>query len=119
MKLNFNFQKFLGWGLLIFGLIIIGWSLIFAFNIFTGKKIPPQIFKIKDFETKKFEKISQIKPLKENQKILTISLLKEIFPKKAFAKMLNLLSVSILIFILIFGASQIASLGIKILINKK
>jgi hypothetical protein len=41
--------------------------------------------------------------------------LKEIFPKESLTKISNLIVWSILAWILIFGGSQISSLGIKLL----
>ena len=41
-----NAEKIFGWGLLIAGLIIIGWTLYSSYNIFAGKTIAPEIFKV-------------------------------------------------------------------------
>jgi len=108
-KLN----KIIGYILLFLGLVIIGSTLFQSYNIFTDKASAPLVFKTK---------ISESKPSQggvlDLQKQLDESIkkqLSEILPVETLPKVLNLISWSILSGILIFGGSQITSLGIKMI----
>lgn len=111
--------KIFGWGLLILGLLIICWTLYSSYNIFTGKGAVPPLFKT---ET---EQISAQIPegqfsaspgeIQEQAGKILGEQLKAILPAETLPKTLNLIVWSILAGILIFGGSQISSLGIKLL----
>jgi len=103
---------------LIAGLIVICWALLSSYNIFTGRTAAPEVFKI---DTKEVPPITQEKiPItpeeiqKEMEKIMEEQL-KEILPVSFLPEILNLAVWSMLAFILIFGGSQISSLGIKLI----
>jgi len=104
-------EKIFGWALLILGIFIILWTLNFAFKAFKGEK---QFFKV--FEPKKISKIEKTPQTLEEklQKEISESL-KEALPIEEIYKILNLVAFSIFSGIFIFGGSQIASLGIKLL----
>ncbi|OIP76126.1 MAG: hypothetical protein AUK06_00570 [Parcubacteria group bacterium CG2_30_36_18] len=110
--------KIFGWVLLIAGVIIIFGTLYSSYNIFTGKATIPEIFKI---EAKKVaapteEKIpaSQTELQKEMEKMIGEQL-QGLIPTDVLPKMLNLFVWSILAGLLIFGGSQLSSLGIKLI----
>jgi len=108
-----EFQKIIGWGLLILGISIIVWTLFTSYNIFTGKTEPVIIFKIEEKEKISFSEREKLS-LEEMEKIVEEKL-REIFPTEFLSKLLNLISFSIFVGILIFAGSQISSLGIKLI----
>ena len=104
-------KKILGLILLFVGLIIILYSLYSSFNIFTAKTSAPEIFKVQELTTgqKGASGVeAQIQQMISEQ-------LKGMLPVGSFSQLLNLIAWSILAGILIFGGSQIASLGIKLI----
>ncbi len=110
--------KIFGWGLLIVGVIIIGWILYSSYNIFTGKTAAPEIFKIEIEETpavaqEKFPTAPEALQ-KEMEKMIEEQL-KDVLPVDVLPKMLNLAVWSMLAFILIFGGGQLSTLGIKLI----
>lgn len=107
----------LGWILLFLGLIIIAITLFFTYQIFTGQKIPPQLFKIKEKKPVPLQK-KVPKTQEELQEIIKEQIgqkISEILPPETISQALNLASFSILASIFIWGGSQIASLGIKLI----
>ena len=113
-----NFNKIIGYLLLFIGIAIIFWSLYSSYNIFTAKAKVPEIFEVGDSQlslTKKDETgdlQSQIKKIIEEQ-------FKKMMPADFLPKLLNLVSWSIFMGILILGGGKIASLGIKLVISKE
>ena len=104
--------KIFGWSLLIFGVLIIVFSLFSSWNIFNGKSQPPQIFER--------GKTSLVSPAiqTEAEKIVQEQLqrqFQEMIPADSIPQLLNLLSWSILAGIFIFGGAQISGLGIRLL----
>ena len=113
-----RFTPIFGWILLMIGISIIFWTLYSSYNIFTGKEKIPEIFQT---EAQKFEITnkpktgpSQSEPQKEIEKIIEDQL-KKMLPVNFLPRLLNLICWSILAGILIFGGSQISSLGIKMI----
>ncbi|MEK7061787.1 MAG: hypothetical protein AAB957_00825 [Patescibacteria group bacterium] len=109
-------NKIIGYSLLIAGLLLIIFTLYQSYNIFVGHSLPPLIFKVQ----------APIPPLKTNvtgslqdlQKQLNDEISKQIIqmiPADTLPKILNLFSWSILSGIFIFGGSQIAILGVKMI----
>ena len=116
--MNGKLQKFLGWCLLLIGLSTIGWSLYSSYNIFSGKKAPPIIFKIESQElppASQKKKISNLTPeeLEKQISALISEQLNEIIPKETINHFFNIIAWSIFAGILIFAGGQVASLGIK------
>jgi len=104
--------KIIGWGLLIAGIILIGWTLFNSYNIYTGKTAVPEIFEIpKESLTQKGE----TEDIQAQLEKMISEQLKGILPADSITKLLNLAVWSMLAFILIFGGTQISSLGIKLI----
>ena len=108
-----NFSKIAGWLLLIVGLIIIGWTLFSSYNIFTGKTAAPEIFEMPEEEVLSQEREAQ--DLKAQFEKMIGEQIKGLIPLDILPEILNLVVWSMLAFILIFGGSQISSLGIKLI----
>lgn len=110
--------KIFGWALLVVGVVIIIWTLYSTYNIFTGKVAMPEIFKMPVEEKTPLTKEgaqSLEAQLEEKMKEAISEQLKGFLPVDALPKMLNLIVWSMLAFILIFGGSQLSSLGIKLI----
>lgn len=118
--MNQKLQKFVSWTLLLGGLAIILWSLYSSYNIFTGKTSAPGIFQVEEKEspaptsTKGKTPTTQDELQKEMEKMIE-GQLKEIVPAKTLMGLLNLITWSIFVGLLIFGGGQISSLGIKLM----
>jgi hypothetical protein len=110
--------KIFGWVLLIAGILIIVWTLYASYNIFTGKAAVPEIFEMPLEAEAPVAKggipTTQQEIQKELEKMIGEQL-KGILPVATLPKLLNLIVWSMLAGILIFGDSQISSLGIKLL----
>jgi hypothetical protein len=106
--------KILGWGLLIIGVIMIGWTLYSSYNIFTGKTAAPEVFKEEVLTSEESLPASPSEIQKEMEKIIGEQL-KKILPVDTMLGLLNLAVWSMLAFILVFGGGQISSLGIKLI----
>ena len=103
-------SKVFGWFLLIVGLLIIGWTLLSAYSIFSGKTAVPAFFDNQ-------EVINQ-EELADNSSQLESMItekLQSFIPAESIIDLLNLMVWSMLAFILMFGGSQIAGLGIKLI----
>ncbi|MDD5144736.1 MAG: hypothetical protein PHW72_01275 [Candidatus Pacebacteria bacterium] len=108
-------NKIVGWGLLTIGVIIIGWTLLFSYNIFTSKSNLPAFF-----ETPPSSLTAQKTNLTSSGIEGQISQmigeqLKGIIPMDSIFDFLNLTVWSILAFLLIFGGFHISNLGVKLL----
>jgi hypothetical protein len=112
-----NFKKVIGWITFFAGILIIVFTLYRSYGIFTGKFPLPEIFKVQKEEMVSPKKKTPTTPEEMQQQIgqILAEQLREIFPKEYIIKLLNLIVWSILAGILIFGGSQISSLGIKLL----
>ncbi len=102
-----------GWTLLIVGIIIIVWTLISSYNIFTAKAAAPQFFEMPKEEVS-IQKGDTQDIQAQLQKMIGEQL-KGFLPADAITKILNLTVWSMLAFLLITGGSQIAGLGIKLI----
>ena len=109
--------KIFGWVLLVAGLILIGWTLLSTYNIFTGKVATPEIFKLPEAAKAPVaeEKITGIQDIQAQIEKMIGEQLKGIIPVETLPKLLNLIVWSILAGLLIFGGAQISSLGIKLI----
>jgi len=110
-------KNIIGWSSFFIGLLIIFWTLYSSYNIFTGKSSPPEVFKIEKKEVVSLKKKvpTTIEEIQQQIGEILAEHLKEILPEEFLIKILNLISWSIFTGILIFGGSQISSLGIKLL----
>lgn len=113
-----DFHKIIGWLTFLAGVSTIVFSLYSSYNIFTGKAVAPEIFKIEAKEslapTKEKIPTTPTELQKEMEKMISEQL-KGILPLDSITKLLNLVVWSMLAFILIFGGSQISNLGIKLI----
>ena len=105
--------KIFGWVLLAAGIILIGWTLLSTYNIFTGEVAAPEIFKVAEKEVLPKEK-GALDIQAQMEKMISEQL-KGILPVDTIPRLLNLIVWSILAGILIFGGAQISSLGIKLI----
>jgi hypothetical protein len=112
-----SLTKTIGWIIFFAGILIILFTLYRSYNIFTGKVPPPEFFKIEKKEVTPIKKKTPTTPEEIQQQMgeILAEQLKEILPQEALTKISNLIVWSFLAWILIFGGSQISSLGIKLL----
>ena len=110
-------KKIIGWLLLAIGLILISYILYSSYNIFTGEKEAPSLFKtsqeVEVTNTSEPTSPSEIAQF-EMEKIMKEQL-QAILPSNSITKLLNLLSWTFLAGIFIFGGSKISTLGINLL----
>lgn len=107
-------KNIFGWLLLVIGLAIILYSLYFANLVFTGKAQAPKFFEMD--EEVMIDKIpSSNVDLDKKMEELIASQIQEMIPPKFINQLFNLISLSILITLLIFGGSKISLIGIKLL----
>jgi len=116
--MNKKFQNFFGWVLLFAGAAIIFWSLYSSYNIFNNKTAPPELFKIEQRPStpKKVQGLEA--QLEQKVKDIVGEQFKNIIPADSIPKIFNLFSWSVFAGILIFGGSQLAGIGIKLLREK-
>ena len=111
-------KKIIGWVLLLSGLLIIFWSLYSSYNIFTGRTLVPEIFKIEEQEKVQLEESKILTSQEEIQEEMTEMIgkqIKEIFPSEFSSRLLNLMSWSIFAGILVFGGSRMSGIGINLM----
>lgn len=111
-------MRILGIVLLIAGLVVIGWALYTSYNIFNGKTVAPEIFKLQAKEIKEPAakgKISTMQDIEGQLNQMVADQVMGLFPSDTVPKLLNLISYSIFVSILIFGGAQIAGLGAKLI----
>ena len=103
-------KRVFGWLLLIIGLVLIFLTLFFTYNIFTGKKLAPEIFSIKE------QSLSEDSvDLQDNLEEMIKEQIKTMIPSEVLSGFLNLMAWTILAGILIFGGGKISTIGIKLL----
>lgn len=111
--------KIIGWLTFIGGIAIIVFTLYSSYNIFTGKTPVPEFFKtekgIEINETPQGGLPTSAEELQQQLGQMINEQLKGILPMESLNKIFNLGIWSILAGILIFGGSQIAGLGIRLL----
>jgi len=107
-----DYSKIVGWILLLAGVLLIAWTLWSSYGIFTAKSSPPEFFEMPQEEITVTE--SALTPEAQMQAMLQEQLA-GLLPVDMIIKLLNLTVWSLLTFILIFGSSQVAGLGIKLI----
>jgi len=117
IRASMNSRQIIGYVLLAGGVLIIGYALFASHGIFTGKTEAPKIFQESVLEqtgsvVTKSDEEQQIENLLQEQ-------LAKLLPQDTIVKTLNLFAWSILAGIFIFGGSQIAMLGVKLLTIRK
>jgi len=108
-------NKIGGWLLLILGVAIVLYSLYSSFSIFTNRTSAPEIFPIIQEEQQKTNITGQ-DPQAQAEEMMREQI-KGIIPVDFLPRLFNLISWSLLAGVLIFGGSQIANLGIKLVKN--
>lgn len=114
-----NINKIIGWVTFGIGIFVILFTLYSTYQIFTGEKPAPQFFQINLPEETAPEEMPEEMPSSQegmmqmmSQKIE--SQLQEMIPASTLPKLLNLVIWTMGAGILIFGGSQIAQLGIRL-----
>lgn len=110
-----DIKKISGWVLLAAGLIIIAWAMYSSYSIFTGKTFAPEIFKLEQAQNISASQTGGNQVTEAQLQKMIGDQLKGLIPANALEKILNLTVWSLLAFLLIFGGTQIATLGIKLL----
>ena len=111
-------SKVSGWFLLVLGLGIILWTLYSSYNIFTGKTLAPEVFKIEEKAEIPVPTEAPETPQAQMEQMLQERIqehLEEMLPANVVPRFLNLASWSIFVGMMIFGGAQLASLGIKLI----
>jgi len=107
-----NYPKIFGWILLIAGLTVIVWTLVYSFNIFTAKTQVPELFQ--SDQQVGLQNLGNLNVQAQIQEMINQQL-QNALPADFIARLMNLAAWSILAFILVFGGSQISNLGIKLI----
>lgn len=107
-----NYAKIFGWILLIAGLAVIVWTLVYSYNIFTVKAGVPELFEIQSGTA--LQMLGGLDIQAQIQEMISQQL-QNTLPAGFIARIMNLAAWSILAFILIFGGGQISGLGIKLI----
>lgn len=97
-----NYDKVIGYVLLVAGLCLIIYSAHLAYSTFTGAKSPPEIFELKD--------VPSVVPTDQTQMPEV-----NVFPPSFLNQMGNLSVYSLLIMLLMMAGGKIADLGIKMI----
>jgi hypothetical protein len=126
---NFNLdvfsRKIIGWLLLAAGLAIIFWAIYSSYNIFTGVKEVPTLFKtgqsaiISPSPQSPASGVMEQDLQQQAQKIIQGQIgeqLKEMMPADFISKIFNLMSWAIFVGLLIFAGGKVAGIGIKLVI---
>ena len=109
-------KKIFGWILLILGVLIILWGIWSSYQIFNNQKPVPEIFAIEQGLVSEEEtaKDSQTEMSQQIQQAIGQQLT-QMFPPGFISKILNLISWSIFMFILVMGGGKISTLGTQLL----
>ncbi|MBU0476660.1 hypothetical protein KKB68_01450 [Patescibacteria group bacterium] len=109
-----NPNRVFGWFLLIAGVIIILYSLYSSFNIFTGAKEAPEIFKAEKEEIMVPQKTEAQDPQSQIEEMIGEQL-RGMIPTDSLPTLFNLISWSIFTSLLVFGGGQLSNIGIKLI----
>ena len=104
--------KIFGIVLLVAGVLLIGWTLVSSYNIFTGSSPAPEFFSPPAAEGGEKAGGQDIQAQMEQ---MIGEQLKGILPVESITQMLNLAVWSMLAFLLMFGGTQVSSIGIKLI----
>ena len=108
-----DYPKIVGWIIFLAGIAIVGWTLMSSYNIFTAKIATPEFFEAP--EEKALTQKGGLEDIQAQLQTMIGEQLKGILPADSITKLLNLVVWSMLAGLLIFGGSQISSLGIKLI----
>ncbi|MDP2663969.1 MAG: hypothetical protein Q8P08_00775, partial [bacterium] len=101
-----EYQKIIGWLVFVIGLLLIGWTLMTSYNIYTGKMLAPEFFEMPKEEILAEKGTDQ--GLEAQFEQMIGEQIKGLIPSDSFPQLLNLAVWSMLAFILIFGGTQIS-----------
>jgi len=110
-----NFNKVIGYCLLFLGLGIIFWGLYSSYNIFTGQTTAPEIFAVEKAQKETSSPKGTLEDIQKQVGQLIETQFQEMIPEGSVPRFMNLISWSIFIGIIIFGASRISLLGINLI----
>ena len=106
-------SKIIGWLSFLTGIVIIGSTIYFTYNIFTGEAATPQIF---NFESEPQELVEEeVSGIEAEIKKMLSEQLTNLIPLDSVTKFANLATWTVGAWILIFGGSKVAELGIKLI----
>ena len=103
-------KKIAGLVLLLLGIILICWTLYSSYNVFTGRSEAAEVFSVPAEEASVLPEEMTEEQILEEQMRMALPIDAGTLPG-----MLNLLAWGILAFVLIFGGSQLAGIGIKLM----
>lgn len=106
-------SQIIGWILLIIGVILIGWTLMSSYDIFTAKAELPEFFETPEEEVAVQKQETQ--DIQAQMEQMITEQLKGVLPADSITRLFNLIVWSMLAFILIFGGTQVSGLGIKLI----
>ena len=107
-------NKIIGYILLIAGLALIVFAVFQSYGIFTGKALPPVIFKVSSFQGAS-QKSTEPSDLQGQLQNVVNQQIGQVLPPEILPKIFNLAAWSFLAFILIFAGGTIASIGVKLI----
>jgi len=107
--------KIFGWILLLAGIALIFWALYSSYNIFNAKAEIPTIFKVEIPRTSSPSNSANSSDIQATINNMIGEQIKGLIPTDIVPKILNLVIWSIFAGILIFGGTQISSIGIKLI----
>ena len=108
-----NYSKIIGWLTFLTGLVIIGSTIYFTYNIFTGAAATPQIFKLESSPQNTTE--IEGDGLEADLKKIISDQLSNLIPLDSMSKFANLSAWTVGAWVLISGGSKISELGIKLI----
>ncbi len=115
--MSIKYSKIFGWILILAGLALIAWTLLFSYAIFTGEKEAPLIFSLPEQAAPDREE--NIFPEQVDVEEMISQQISQVLPLENIFHLFNLLAWSLLAFIFIFAAGQIAGLGVKMIKNDR
>lgn len=112
-------KRILGFFLLFIGIGIIGYALFVSYEIVSKIRNLPEIFpaisKEKSLSQKGISFSQNLEDLQKVQQEIIAEQFSKLFPPDYIERIFNLIAWSIISAIFIFGGSQLASLGIKLI----
>lgn len=110
------FSKIFGFIILLCGLAIIFWALYQVYGVYTQKITVPSFFEVPE-ETKSIGDTlpKNIGTIDQKLQSLISQQIGQIIPSGSIAQILNFVAFSILLGLVIYGGSQVAGIGIKLM----
>lgn len=110
-----DFSKVAGWAVFVLGLLVICWTLLMSYNIFTAKAPLPEFFEVPKEEAITEGGKTNPQDIQAQLENMIGEQIKGLIPSDTLPDLLNLAVWSMLAFILIFGGAQISGLGVKLI----